>query len=63
MQVEKTEVVPEAQLHAWMQLRLKPVSSISAEAMKHLYSLSLKQLEDAKKEIHKELSYPIRHTF
>lgn len=29
----------------------------------HLYSLSLMQLEDAKKEIHKKLSYPIRHTF
>lgn len=29
----------------------------------HLYSLSLMQLEDTKKEIHKELSYPIRHTF
>lgn len=65
MQVEKTEVMPEAPNCMPVDPTVPEVSQlyINRSNDAHLYSLSLKQLEDAKKEIHKELSYPIRHTF
>lgn len=65
MQVEKTEVMPEAPNCMSADPTVPEVSQlyINRSNDAHLYSLSLKQLEDAKKEIHKELSYPIRHTF